>query len=303
MRRAASILAFALLTVFAADDNPLIIPTKFSHGRIILTARIAESGPLTFLLDSGCTIPTLRPELVDELKLTASGHVQINGIAGEERAPTYRNVVFDLDGVTYAPRRIASVPSERNERRRRDGVLDAGFFRHFVVEFIPGTDSLRLHSPTNFTYSGSGTIVPFRFRDEIPVIKGAVVLANGDPINAEFEIDTGCDSGLCLGEKFVTSHELLEKIQHRAGEKFGIGGSVDTQMGRVPALRLGEYEVKNVQTDFFLKGSPVDEPLAGHIGMAALGKQHVIFDYARKRLIIEAPGSKPSASVPDKKTP
>src|SRR6478736_3163807 len=108
MRRAAAILAFALLNIFAADDAPVIIRTKFSHGRIILTARIADSGPLTFLLDSGCTIPTLHPELVDELKLTASGHVQINGIAGEERAPTYRNVVFDLGGLAYAPRRIAS---------------------------------------------------------------------------------------------------------------------------------------------------------------------------------------------------
>jgi hypothetical protein len=74
-------------------------------------------------------------------------------------------------------------------------------------------------------------------------------------------------------------------------------------MGRVSALRIGAFEVKNVQTDFFQTGSPVDEPLAGHIGMGVLGKQHVIFDYARKRFIIEAPGSKPSASAPDKKTP
>ena len=302
MRGAAVILLFALLQAFAADESPLLIPTKFSHGRIILTARIADSGPLTFLLDSGTTISTLHPDLVDELKLTPSGHVQINGIAGEERSPTYRGVVFDLGGATYSPRRVASIPSERNERRRRDGVLDAGFFRRFVIEFIPGTDSLRLYSATNFTYNGSGTIIPFRFREEIPVLKGAVI-ANGDPIEGEFEIDTGCDSGLCLGEKFVKAHELLEKIQHRSGEKFGIGGSVETKMGRIPTLRIGEYEVKNVQTDFFQTGSPVDEPLAGHIGMGVLGKQHVIFDYPRKRLIIEAPGSKPPESAPDKKTP
>jgi hypothetical protein len=291
MRRAAAILVCALLNVFGQTNDPITIPAKLNHGRIILTARIADSKPLTFLLDSACTIPTLHPELVDDLKLNPSGRVRINGIAGEERAPTYTGVVFDFGGATYSPRRVASVPSERNERRRRDGVLDAGFFRRFVIELTPDSGSLRLYAATNFDYTGSGTIVPFRFREEIPVVKGALVTgeAEKEAIEAEFEIDTGCDSGLCLGESFIKKHNLLEKIEGRSSEKFGVGGSVETRIGHVPVLRIGEAEIKNVQTDFFLKGSPVDDPLAGHIGMGVLGKCTVIFDYPRKRLIIEQP--------------
>ena len=287
MRRAAAIFVCALLNAFGQTNDPITVPAKLHHGRIILTARIAESGPFTFLLDSACTISTLHPELVDVLKLNPSGRVRINGIAGEERAPTYTGVVFDLGGATYSPRRVASVPSERNERRRRDGVLDAGFFRRFVVELMPDSESLRLYASTNFNYNGNGTIVPFRFKEEIPVVKGALVTGDKEFTDAEFEIDTGCDSGLCLGENFVKSHNLLEKIEGRSSEKFGVGGSVETKIGHVPALRIGEAEIKNVQTDFFLKGSPVDDPLAGHIGMGVLGKRKVIFDYARKRLIIE----------------
>jgi hypothetical protein len=287
MRRAAAIFVCALLNVFGQTNEPITIPTKAHHGRIILSARIADSGPFTFLLDSACTISTLHPGLVDDLKLTPSGRVRINGIAGEERAPTYTGVVFDLGGATYSPRRVASVPSERNERRRRDGVLDAGFFRRFVVEWLPDTASLRLYTGTNFNYAGSGTIVPFRFHEEIPVVKGTLVTGDKEAIDAEFEIDTGCDSGLCLGENFIKSHNLLEKIEGRSSEKFGVGGSVETKNGHVPALRIGDTEMKNVQADFFLKGSPVDDPLAGHIGMGVFGKRKVIFDYARKRLIIE----------------
>jgi hypothetical protein len=291
MRKEAAIFFCALLNVCGQTNDPITIPAKLNHGRIILTAHIADSKPLTFLLDSACTIPTLHPQLVDDLNLKPSGRVRINGIAGEERAPTYTGVVFDLGGATYSPRRVASVPSERNERRRRDGVLDAGFFRRFVIELNPESSSLRLSAPTNFDYTGKGTIVPFRFREEIPVVKGALITGDNEPIEAEFEIDTGCDSGLCLGENFINTHHLLEKIESRSSEKFGVGGSVETRIGHVPALRIGQLEIKNVQTDFFLKGSPVDDPLAGHIGMGVLGKRKVIFDYTRKRLIIEEPVS------------
>src|ERR1041385_8067015 len=102
MKRGLVILLFALLRGAGASDTaePVAIPIKLNHGRIIIPARIADSSPLTFLLDSACTIPTLHPDLVDELKLTPSGRVRINGIAGEERSPTYKGVVLDLGGAT-----------------------------------------------------------------------------------------------------------------------------------------------------------------------------------------------------------
>ena len=67
----------------------------------------------------------------------------------------------------------------------------------------------------------------------------------------------------------------------------GVGGSVETADVRIPVFRLGSREFKNAQADLFLDGSPVDKPLIGHIGMGVLGKAAVIFDYSRKRLIIE----------------
>lgn len=272
---------------FSELAEPVTIPLKFSHGRMIVSAKINELGPLTFLLDSACTIPTLHPKLMDQLKIEPSGHVLINGIAGEERAPTYRGVVIDFGPLAYSPRRVASVPSEREEKKRRDGVLDSGFFRRYVVELLADKHELRLHSPTNFNYTGTGEIIPFRFRQEIPVVEAEMVLPDKSVVNGDFEVDTGCDSGLCIGESFVRKHKLVEQIGEHSSEKFGIGGSVETRNASVPAFRMGSFEVTKVQTDLFLNGSPVDDPLAGHIGMGVLGRSKVIFDYARKRLILE----------------
>ena len=44
-------------------------------------------------------------DLLDDLGLEPSGRVRIQGIAGLERAPTYRNVIFDFGEAQYKPRR------------------------------------------------------------------------------------------------------------------------------------------------------------------------------------------------------
>jgi hypothetical protein len=291
VRLFATLLALFWTPVFGQQTNPAPITVKvhLTHNRIVIPAKINDT-PLKFLLDSACTIPTLHPDVVDDLKLEASGSVSIAGIAGEERAPTFRGVVIDMGEARYSPRRVASIPSERSEsRRRRDGVIGSGFFRQYVVEMDPRAGVIRLYSPTNFNYAGKGEVIPFRFRrgDEIPIVEAAVVMGDKDPIKGEFEVDTGCDSGLCLGSKFVRENKLLDSGESRASAKFGIGGSVETKSGTVPVFRLGKIDVEKPQTDFFQEGSPVDEPLAGHIGMGVLHRYKVILDYARKQIILE----------------
>src|SRR3954468_14671473 len=181
LRILAAILAFVLTPSFAQTTNPapITVKVRITHNRIVIPAKINQS-PLTFLLDSACTIPTLHPDVIDELKLQPSGSVSIAGIAGEERAPTFRGVVIDMGGAMYSPRRIASIPSERSEsRRRRDGVIGSGFFRQYVVEMDARAGVIRLYSPTNFTYSGKGEVIPFRFRprDEIPIVEGSIIVS------------------------------------------------------------------------------------------------------------------------------
>src|SRR5688500_5708854 len=110
---AVAVLVGSVFLSSAADSLIASIPIKLHHSRIILSGKLNDKGPFTFLLDSACTVPTLHPMLVDELGLEASGRVRIQGIAGLERAPTYRNVVFDFGKAEYKPRRVASVPSER----------------------------------------------------------------------------------------------------------------------------------------------------------------------------------------------
>jgi hypothetical protein len=213
--------------------------------------------------------------------------VRINGIAGEERAPTYRGLVLSFGGLKYAPSRVASLPSERDQRRRRDGIVGAGFFRQFVVEYDPRENVVRLHRPEEFQYAGSGQVIPLQFKHEIPFIKASLIFSETRTVEATLELDTGCDSGLCLGNSFTAKNQLLATLTTEESRKFGTGGSAQTKSGTIPVLRLGALEVPQVDADFFVVGSPVDQPMDGHLGMAVLRRFRVIFDYSRKQLILE----------------
>jgi hypothetical protein len=118
-----------------APATPAAISFEVRQGHIMVPLRINNSEPLSFMLDTGYSMSMIHPELAETLQLRRTGHVTIVGIAGEEEAAVFEGATFDLSGATYAPRRIASLPSEGNRRRRRkNGILGSGFFRRFVVE-------------------------------------------------------------------------------------------------------------------------------------------------------------------------
>jgi predicted aspartyl protease len=269
---------------------PVSIPFEFVRGRVSLDARVNGSKPLSFMLDTGYAVTTIHPDLLEPLGLKRVGRLTIVGIAGEEEAGTYEGAVFDIGGLKYTPRRVASVPSEAQGRgRRRDGILGAGFFRRFVVEIDCRARIVRLHEPASFNYAGQGENIPLRLRRDTPVVEAAIVLSDGRVVQGGFELDTGCDDYLCLGRDFVEQNRLGSGAgELREGEKQGVGGDVRIRHGRLPQLQLGRLTIDKPSANFFLEGSPVDRGLAGHIGMAALRRFKVIFDYSRQRMILEA---------------
>ena len=265
------------------------VPFDFVSGRILLTARVNDSRPATVMLDTGYSVNMLSRELVESLDLKRSGRITIVGIAGEESADQFEGVTFGLGDALYKPRRVAALPaSYQRHWRKRDGVLGAGFFRRFVVEIDPKAKKVLLHEPESFRYSGLGQIVPFKFQQATPIVEGAIILPDRAPVEGRFEIDTGCDGGLCLGSDFVEANHLVESSgKTESSGRQGLGGDTRTKIGRLPKFRLGSQTIEKPLTNFFLEGSPVDEGLAGHIGMEVLRRFRVIFDYSRERMILE----------------
>ena len=243
---------------------------------------------LSLMLDTGYGMTMLHPDHVATAALKRSGRgITIVGIAGEERANLFEGPAFDLQGLTWTPRRIAAFPPDNEPRsRRRDGVLGSGFFRRFVVEIDSVRKSLTLHEPEGFKYSGDGEILPLSFKNTTPTIETTVKLPNGKESRAVFEIDTGCDGGLCLGSHFVKEHELVV-AGGSDGRRVGVGGGTRVREGNLPQLRMGKLTIEKPSANLFLEGSPVDAPLAGHIGWEVLKEFRIVFDYSRRQMVLE----------------
>ena len=285
------LIAAVLMFSFAgrAAEPIARVPFRTAGDRVMVPVSLNESNGLSFLLDTGFSFTMVHPQLANALKLRRNGEITIEGIAGQEKAPTYEGAAFRIGNATYEPRRVAALSSDSNRRRRRDGILGSGLFRQFVVEIDYARKQLALYSPADFDYSGGGEVVPLRFRrwGTTPIVDGSVSGTNGTPVRAAFEIDTGCDSGVCLGHDFIAVNHLLNHDETRQGSKFGVGGGASTRSGHLPQIQLGSVKIDKPQTDFFLEGSPVDRGLAGHIGMGVLQNFKVIFDYSRRQMILE----------------
>lgn len=268
-----------------------VIPINTSRDLVMVPVSMNGSNGLSFLLDTGFTMTMIHPSLADPLKLRRAGEITIAGIVGDEQAPTYEGAAFDLGGAKYEPRRVAALASDAKRRRRRDGILGSGLFRQYVVEIDFARKQLLLHTPANFTYTGKGETIPLRFRrfGTTPFIEATVNATNGTSVRGEFEIDTGCDSGVCLGHDFIQANHLLDETETRGGGKFGVGGGTTTRSGHLPQLQIGSTKIDRPQTDYFIEGSPVDPPHAGHIGIPLLQHFKVIFDYSRRQMILEKP--------------
>ena len=198
----------------------------------------------------------------------------------------FRGPTFTFGAMEYPTRRIAALPSER--RKSWDGILGSGFFRRFVVQFQPSAKTLTLHEPRSYQRGDAGHIIPMSIRSGTPVIEAALVLSDGQTVPGRYEVDTGCDGGLCVGRDFAVTNRLHDRIDHlRQSGRRGVGGSAESRAGNIPSLQIGKLRVANPEIHIFASGSPVGPGLAGHIGWEVLEKlSSVTFDYSRKELVL-----------------
>jgi predicted aspartyl protease len=284
--RHAFVLAVVSLTSLCgwAETNFTALPIEVRRGHVMVPVA-AGTNTFSFMLDTGYGVTMLRADHAASLQLRRAGRITIVGIAGEEPTDMFEGPTFRIGSREWKPRRVAALPTEQGGSRRRDGILGSSFFRSFVVDLDTQAKSLTLHEPGVYTYSGKGEVLALRFKGSTPIVEGTVVLNNGKEVETEFEIDTGCTGGLCIGKHFVQEHGLAPA--GREGERRGVGGGARTRSGSFAELRLGKVKIQKPSADFFLEGSPVDPPLAGHIGADVLREFRIVFDYSRKQMVLE----------------
>lgn len=171
------------------------------------------------------------------------------------------------------------------------GAIGQDLLQRFTVEIDYQARLLRLYDPGRYSYSGSGVHIPFA-RDTSPIIQATLITSGGDSIKARLRLDTGgAHACVILNTPFVEQHNLKESLAPtvEGPPVIGLDGLLHVRVGGVSELLFGGLTIDTpaVILGRERKGLLIDSSYDGTIGNSVFHDSRLIFDYARRQVIIE----------------
>ncbi|MDT5294080.1 MAG: hypothetical protein QOJ76_960 [Acidobacteriota bacterium] len=279
---------------FTSGKAALKIPFELYADVIFLQARVNNSPPLWFLLDTGAGGTLINSSRTKGLGLKYLDAARMTGMGGSVKGDYLGGATFSLPGVEVFNRKIVSIPIDpltSRVGRGVDGIIGYDFFKMFVVEIDYLNKTINLYDPRVYTYSGPGEVIPFTIRGGTPFTRITIGLAGHEPIQGEFELDTGADGALSINKPFAEAHRLLELLPRKSGTLMGAGagGNSPYVSGRLASIQLGRFRFENPVVSFSqdTKGAGSSSASDGQLGTEVFRRFTVIFDYSRGRMMLE----------------
>ncbi|MEO8621701.1 MAG: aspartyl protease family protein [bacterium] len=298
-----------VIALTPAISQTSTVRVQFEEARFYVPVAL-RSGPVRwFILDTGA-----QPTLIDSRVADSTG-VRSRAAGATTGAGGKQTPIADADDVTL---RIASIglgplsarvaPLDSllgpSSGRAIPGIIGSRFFREHVVELDPAASVMRVNAPETFVYRGTGVEVPLDIVDDIPFTQGWIEAPNGKRYAARMLVDLGAKANLLVTEPFTRMHGLDRVFGASVTTEFGAGMGGETHYQFVRAASLGlsgnertrlESPIVGLSSGGTLKSTRYDALL----GADYLAHFRMIFDYARKRLILEPLSSSAGASAFD----
>ena len=260
---------------FALGGNAAEIPADYLGGLVFLPVRVNQSAPSLFELDSTAPRSSIDPQRAAEV-----------GYGGQP-APVLS--LSDVD-ISLASLAGTSEPDFGGRvGRAYEGALGNDFLGSVTAELDYARQTVRLYDPAAFKYSGHGTVLPVKFVSGMPVVRAKIGGAQGKTVEADFVVNTALDASVLVFASYAQVRRLPGKVKTMPASDAPLAGAQKAVLARLRLLQLGPYIVPSPIAVF----SGVDRPagseprLAGEIGGDILERFTVIFDYARRRIILD----------------
>lgn len=274
-----------------ASQSASRVPFERVGNFVYLRARVNDSAPLWFLLDTGATASYLD---VDRAKALGLG--QDNSI---------KSASLGFSDVKLLDQNFALQPLRFGIYNGHvvDGLLGYDFIGRFVIEIDYVNNTLSFHAPDSYKYGGSGQVIPLTLLEDdsggkVPLVN-VKITHQGRVVEGKFIADTAVRSAVSFNTPFVDANKLLQPAQQTIQVPLGGGAMVRESkqaIGRVPNIQLGRFTFKKPIAIFFQdkQGVLASPEFDGVIGNEILRRFKVIFDYSRQQMILE-----PSRSISD----
>lgn len=255
--------------------------TLDEHFSIHLPGRVNQSAPIDFLFDTGAGALVLTGALVRQrVPLRPDGQTDNVGADGQRTVATSSGNTLQVAGLRWSNASLltidypADIPFE--------GVLGWVAFEQKIVEvdYENGYLVLHDHLPTlTSTYSP----VALQLRNGIPFV-AATLEANGTRGAGWFDLDTGSDGGLVVGQHFAASHGLPGELPRLGTAR--VGGTVQQTVVALPQLTLGAYTLAQVPL-YINDQDPPGGAVAENIGSALLRRFTLLLDFTGNRAYLK----------------
>lgn len=276
---------------FPANQASVTFPFEFLANAVFISVKVNGRGPYPFYVDTGASDAIIASEESSRFGVhiksmassmgAGSDSYQMGDIAGPVEFGLPGGLTIYTDhAVTVSMAGTWPLVGERIY-----GNIGREILKHFVVKFDYEKKLITFYDPAKFHYAGHGQHFPSPMR-------GQVVVPGGEPIAAEFTVDTGA-GGTILTAPLVKDNHLMERVSQKIpSPSHGIGNGVSEDvLGRVTQLRLGTYTVEKplVALSQDMEGSLAHDAFV-NMGGNVLSRFIVIIDYVRHEVILEPNG-------------
>ena len=297
-----------------SSGKSAVIPFELDDNLIYVRVSVNGAPSLSFILDTGAhSIIHTKHARAGGLKLKLIG--QAGGI-GAKQPDVYlvpEKVSFSLPGVVFSPRRLVAVSldavqacvnefnideeghniasdqsKQSGAKRDVDGILGKEFFDQFVVEIDYAQRLLNVYDRSSYKYTGTSKDIPLEVGEQHIFARAQIKAAGRAQLTGRFLIDTGSAQAVSLMKPFMNENNLLPSTEGMTPVPVcGLGGHAKEKswLGTLEAVQLGEFTIAAPVTEFRLSDSNTDAD--GFIGGALFRRFKVIFDYSRRRMILE----------------
>lgn len=245
-----------------------------------------------WLLDTGSSHNLIDSELAARLALSRAAASEITTIGGRRSSTHYRLPPLQigklrLDGQSATALDLSTLSAP--DGHQVSGVLGMPALANLVLTLDYQGRQVRLAN----AYSAPGKLpqgIPFTLDTGVPVARLSVGNKTGD-----FILDTGNATALVM---LPTLRELKRNQPLHFVEVADLGGTIPTQLARLPSLTLGARQFRNIPVSLPLNSQHA-AGIDGSLGNGILARQEVTFDFPRRRLLLQRFGQRAAELAAD----
>ena len=273
------------------------IPFEFQANLVIVPVKINDSDTLRFILDTGVSSILLTdPTIAKKLGMKFVRSVKIAG-AGEgeeiEAGIVIDNTIRIGDIIGY---RQNLVVLQDDHLKLSEfvgtpvhGIIGYEIFNRFTVTMDFSTNEIILENPEHYKYKPSkGERFPITIEDNKPYLSVIELMKENQSTPIKVILDTGAGHALSLESGDIPLPDKVLKAQLGRG----LNGIINGSLGRIPMLKVGKFEMKNLVASFpdtnsYRQKHTTLTERQGSIGCEFLRRFKVTFNYRDQYIVLK----------------